>query len=84
MNQNILRSLIKGLIDSEQLTTSRLSSVTENVKFSGYGGLFTITVEYKPPIVMESVDFAALNRATTISALPSGTTCGCCNGTGRA
>jgi hypothetical protein len=85
MNKNILRSLIKDLIVSSQINTSGVSRVTEDIKVPGYDGLFTITVEYKPKIALESyVELASLNRAETISALPSGATCGCCNGTGRA
>lgn len=44
--------------------------------------IFTVTIERKRlTIATENEKFEA--RANTISALPSGTRCGCCNGTGR-
>ena len=44
--------------------------------------IFTVIIERgRRGIVTESMAFEA--RSNTISALPSGTPCGCCNGSGR-
>ncbi|MDD4929504.1 MAG: hypothetical protein PHP85_09535 [Gallionella sp.] len=44
--------------------------------------IFTVTIERKKRrLVTESMAFEA--RANTISALPGGSPCGCCQGSGR-
>lgn len=42
---------------------------------------YTVTIEKNSQVIVESRK--AFNNVNSISALPSGNTCGCCNGTGR-
>lgn len=46
------------------------------------GDIFTVKIERKREVLIsESVSMEA--RSNTISALPSGAPCGCCNGSGK-
>ncbi|MBP6582429.1 MAG: hypothetical protein KA204_03000 [Chromatiaceae bacterium] len=85
MNEKIIARLIKDLIASNELPVHRDSQASNNIRVPGYSGLFTVTVEYKNiETIRKSIVFSeSLNRAQTISALPSGAPCGCCGGSGR-
>ncbi|MEZ8619103.1 hypothetical protein AB6D33_24965 [Vibrio splendidus] len=54
------------------------SSINETVKFNGK--VYTIQIESRAVKLNESFQ---INKASTISALPSGSPCGCCGGSGR-
>ncbi|WP_421348835.1 hypothetical protein [Aeromonas veronii] len=67
----------------QEFSKSGSASYEKTFKIKDSKGVFyTVTiVKETPKLITESIGFES--RSNTISALPSGSTCGCCNGSGR-
>ena len=82
MNKQILARFLRDLVD-----TGTQFPYVESVKLSQYPDLiFNIRIEAEDiRRLTESQRLSkALNLNTTISSMPPGTPCSCCNGSGRA
>ena len=76
MDKKIIQALIADLEKSGH------SSFTQDLKHGDT--LYSLRIEKRKHSIYESFDQKMVfNRAETISALPSGSQCGCCGGSGR-
>lgn len=77
MNENLVKKAVQDFSKDnkpEYKKAFRISGAEDDV--------YIVTIERKRRIVVtESVSMEA--RSNTISALPSGTPCGCCGGSGK-
>lgn len=81
MNEQILARLIRDLINSN----TRLP-YTKSVRLSQHPNLvFNVKIESEDIRFLSEIQKSrTLNLSTTISALPAGSPCSCCNGSGKA
>lgn len=81
MNEQILARFLRDLVD----TNTRFPYI-ESVKLPQYPNLiFDIRIEAEDiRRLTESQRWNKALNSTTISSMPSGAPCGCCNGSGRA
>lgn len=64
-----------------ELDKSGESNFEKTYKIAGINGVYAVTIKKtKEDMILENL---SREHFTTISALPSGTACGCCNGSGR-
>lgn len=81
MNEQILARFLRDLID-----TNTQFPYIKSVKLPQYPDhIFSIRIEAEDiRRLTESQRFNKSLNSTTISSMPSGTPCSCCNGSGRA
>ncbi|WP_144397574.1 hypothetical protein ABF162_13740 [Vibrio coralliilyticus] len=59
------------------------TSLSQTLKYKDK--VYTVRISKRDETLSESFSFATnMHKSNTVSALPSGSPCGCCNGTGRA
>ncbi len=77
MNEKSVKQAVLELIKSNEQRYEKSFSLAGNSD-----DIFTVKIERnRSVLVTKSISMEA--RANTISALPSGSPCGCCNGSGR-
>ncbi len=76
MNDNIIKQAVKSFSES------KMNDYKKSFKLNGNDlDIFTVTItRSKRSLVTESFTLDSVN---SISALPSGSPCGCCNGSGK-